>query len=712
MADGLDTDVVMNPVDVSECKASDSLQAPWHSTKTGDDGSCHMDYRHSPAAMQAAENVSESDDCIEDDEHDSESDESAGEDKSVMIPLRDKHRRVVAYTRVDKADYDAFGLSKYTISRRPTASGKHYACLRRQEKVICLHRLLLQPIKPGCTVDHLNLNTLDNRRRNLRQATVAQQNQNRSKRSGASCRYKGVRKKGERMWDAKCGDTWLGCFYTAEEAAKAYDKFAIHWYGVRARTNNMLTDEEILKAVRTPPEVFRRRAEDLPKGVIRRENGRYQVRINSKVHGTFATAQEAITVAEGVRQQHADAKAKALLEKKITRDEHGVAYVLTNTSGRAGIASSFRILVDDGDWHVVMKKLWSKSSPSHYASTSHPSIQMHQFIWQHHHGSLPLHPLTLHHKNMNIDDNRLGNLTTASPSVQAHAQRKRKNHDSSEYFGVSYVTETGHWRAEIRHDGDRHQLGTYELEIDAAKATNMKAVHLYEDEARLNVFPPGTDMTIVSRLADKHAAKPILQCDAVTGDVLRTFRSRNSAARSVNVHSYRLSDHLRAHSDKPFAGFLWRPIDDVAASVGDHVGPSDDALSNGDVSNRRDGLDVPCTQVIASSDGLALQHAHVAKPSVSLDQAWIEQRDATTGDLITRFLSVITAAKAVGGLYASLCDILLDTSGSSVYCGYRWRVGSIRESDRWPPAILLQHPERDETDACNDGHIDVRQGDK
>lgn len=95
----------------------------------------------------------------------------------------------------------------------------------------------------GLYIDHRNGNGLDNRRDNLRRATMSQNIANQFPRGGSS-KYKGVcRSKRSGGWLAQIcvnrKSIYLGRFGTEEEAARAYDVKAKEVWGEFARLNFM-----------------------------------------------------------------------------------------------------------------------------------------------------------------------------------------------------------------------------------------------------------------------------------------------------------------------------------------------------------------------------------------------------------------------------------------------------------------------------------------
>jgi len=106
---------------------------------------------------------------------------------------------------------------------------------------IRMHQLLLDP-PLGYQCDHINNDGLDNRRVNLRLCTSSQNQQNRKPQSGGTSKFKGVHwYKNYKRWMAGIQINqeriFLGYFHSEIDAAQAYDKAALKYFGGFARTN-------------------------------------------------------------------------------------------------------------------------------------------------------------------------------------------------------------------------------------------------------------------------------------------------------------------------------------------------------------------------------------------------------------------------------------------------------------------------------------------
>lgn len=150
------------------------------------------------------------------------------------IPLPHGHVAIV-----DAADYDWLMQWKWQetsgYARRTQKENGKY-------KSMSMHRILLSPL-PGFEVDHVNGNTLDNRRCNLRVCTRSENNRNvRKPRYRRSSQYKGVhRYRPRERWSVTITSygkkIYLGRFDSEVEAAHAYDIAVRKIHGAFARLN-------------------------------------------------------------------------------------------------------------------------------------------------------------------------------------------------------------------------------------------------------------------------------------------------------------------------------------------------------------------------------------------------------------------------------------------------------------------------------------------
>jgi hypothetical protein len=124
-----------------------------------------------------------------------------------------------------------------------------YACRNSKTqsgyKIVRMHRIIMERVLGRALlkteiVDHIDGNSINNCRLNLRLATISENNRNAKLRKDSSSGYKGVSyNKQRKKWGASINidskTIFLGLFSTAEEAYRVYCEAAREYHGDFAR---------------------------------------------------------------------------------------------------------------------------------------------------------------------------------------------------------------------------------------------------------------------------------------------------------------------------------------------------------------------------------------------------------------------------------------------------------------------------------------------
>lgn len=144
--------------------------------------------------------------------------------------------------KVCDRDYELLKYCSITIQKNKDTEAKYARIRKTKNKRDCgiiLHKLIMGKPPKGLVIDHINQNTLDNRRCNLRFATKQINAINSNKKQKSISGYRGVyfdKRNKSKTYDAYITVNrkriWLRGFKTAEEAAKARDELFKKHFGI------------------------------------------------------------------------------------------------------------------------------------------------------------------------------------------------------------------------------------------------------------------------------------------------------------------------------------------------------------------------------------------------------------------------------------------------------------------------------------------------
>lgn len=373
------------------------------------------------------------------------------------IFLNNRDSKIKEWATIDKNDYEKVIKYKWHISK--TDDNKRY--VENQEKTR-LHKFILGESQQNLIIDHINSNSLDNRRENLRFVTRQINSQNRIKDKNKSSQYYGVCKT-KWGWCSKCSGVHLGYFEDEICAAYSYDLYVIEKFNGQGKINDVDKPENFVK--------FEKK-KIINKGIKTLKNGKFQSLYWDKNKkkminlGIFEKLEEAINTYNSycTNQKLINERNHSLIP--IVRDNDKIAIIPVKNKN-----DIVYTLVDDKMWHEFMKYKWCVDSNGYVISNKR---RMHSLVLNTKEGQLIDH---IHNKL----DNRINSLRITNYSVNNH---NKKPYTITNMKGVGKAGKK--FRARVTLNKKEYLFGNYTTIEIAAYAYDCGAKEVYGDNARIN----------------------------------------------------------------------------------------------------------------------------------------------------------------------------------------------------------------------------------
>jgi hypothetical protein len=459
------------------------------------------------------------------------------EDNYVKIPLFDKQKNILDYTFIDKDDFEK--IIKISLCLTKNNNYKCVSILSNENERMNLSHYILQKPKKGFVIDHINRDALDNRKLNLHEIPINQNNQNKTKtKKNTSSKYIGVCFiKTKKNWAARCGTKSLGYYKTEIDAAIMYDKYTYVLYGEHASNNRLikfedtsnltLDDFQSKKIIKN----LDKDGNELPMHITFVKD-KYKIQLTYKkkrfysIHSSIKEAILQLDIYKKEIKEMEEKEEKENIQKQILRNDEGFAIINIYNEKKKIVAVS---IVDDNKWHELSKFKWYLGNNYAQAYIKRKKQFMHRYLMD-----AKINEI-IDHNNNNSLDNRISNLRPATPAQNNYNKSKSEN-TSSIYKGVIYDKVNNKYKSVIQKNNKKYNLGTYDTEIVAAIAYNLKAVELFEKFANLNTI--NLDIEKYNQYKNDILKKWEIKNEKFKGVILRPFGNYLASAKINKIYYY------------------------------------------------------------------------------------------------------------------------------------------------------------------------------
>ena len=391
------------------------------------------------------------------------------------LPLHNRKKEIVDYCIVSEKDFNH--LKQFSWSLLPQTGYVMGSVNRKSWKI---HRyiqivILGHDIDQHTFVDHINHIKTDNRRENLRLATMLQNANNKKKPINTSSKYNYVSyHQTKKLWIA-CINELRAVYHTEIEAA--------HQVNIWINRHNLNTNK--LNDVQEPDgfvEHQPRPKNNYPTGVSFKKNKFYaRIFMNGKdiVLGRFNTVEEAIKCRKDKDDEIAKEKSDAIYSTPIMKNSDGNCIIQVPDRKNNTLVD---VIIDEDMYYDCLHYTWRVSLDGYiwgYNKESKKAFQLSRYVMKYEDKNL------VDHINNNKADNRRDNLRIATSTQNTMNKTSAKN-SSSQFVGVALNKNMNKWKATIQVDGKPIHLGFFDDEIEAARVRDEATKKYYGEHGNLN----------------------------------------------------------------------------------------------------------------------------------------------------------------------------------------------------------------------------------